>query len=156
MSRTSNLLQALRYADFGIADIVRVALALPAVIGLDVSLRVLGFRRTLRLLELLVPRRLGRAPFCPSSEPGACRFVTAVDRAGFVYRPGVMCLRRSLAVHAWLRWSGVESRIVFGVSQERGAGMLAHAWVEVDGEPVFESGDVKGTALGSFSGGTEP
>jgi hypothetical protein len=53
----------------------------------------------------------------------------------------VTCVPQSLTVHAVLRRLGYESRIVIGAKSP--AEFMAHAWVEVAGEPVGETTDVQ-------------
>lgn len=55
------------------------------------------------------------------------------------------CLQRSLALEHLLRRSGHAAGIRFGV-RRAGAGneLLAHAWVEVDGRPLGEPGEIEG------------
>ncbi|AUB84963.1 hypothetical protein THSYN_26335 [Candidatus Thiodictyon syntrophicum] len=47
------------------------------------------------------------------------------------------CLAQSLTLWAWLRHDGIDSRLQIGVSRDP-AGLAAHAWLEVNGEPINE------------------
>ena len=99
-----------------------------------------GFRRA--ALVALMPRLLrqhhvmdllevldGAAPTGAGADAG--RIVAALRR-----RP-TTCLYRSLAGFASLRAAGEPVRLVIGVRVEQGE-VVAHAWLEQDGEPVGE------------------
>lgn len=64
----------------------------------------------------------------------------AVNRASRLY-PGMKCLARSIALHHLLEKAGYDPVLRIGVvHQEQNFG--AHAWVELDGEPLGEADDV--------------
>ncbi len=147
-----------------IAGLARVALVLPVVVALDASLRLVGFRRTQRLLGWIVPDRTSRtsppgphadAPNNQPPDPRTAAVVQAIDRAGTLYRPGRMCLRRALALWAWLRWQGTPSDIVFGVRRD-GHALTAHAWVEVNGRPLQEPAGLVAQHVALGTVGREP
>ena len=66
------------------------------------------------------------------------------------------CLVQALAARLWLERSGTQSVLRLG-ARRVGGGILAHAWLEVDGTPV--SGGAPSPALAMFerdaSSGTE-
>lgn len=89
------------------------------VLGVDVGLRVGGYRRTSRVLVALSPKPDIRI------ENTRLAYHTArfIDRAAA--RVNASCLRRSLTLWWWLRWKGLPSTIIFGMNATGG-----HAWVE--------------------------
>lgn len=90
------------------------------------------------LLATLTPRHLQpRFARIPSATRTLLRGTDAV--AARVIGPGT-CLFRSLARYAALRQARVDARFVIGVapSPVPGEDFVAHAWIEVGGEPVFE------------------
>jgi hypothetical protein len=80
----------------------------------------------------------------PGSGADARKVVDALRR-----RP-TTCLYRSLAGFASLRAAGEMVRIVVGVRVERGE-VVAHAWLEKDGEPVGEPTDPRPRFAEAFS-----
>lgn len=135
---TDRIVKALLRRQVGGGDVARAAVALPLLVSLDALLRAFGLRRTQRLVGSAVPLRRQRGGVEPAADPRTGAFVLSLDRAGVVFRPGVMCLRRSLAIWAWLRWWGIDSTIVLGVRRDSADGMAAHAWVEQEGVPLYE------------------
>jgi hypothetical protein len=72
------------------------------------------------------------------------RIVYIVGRIYRMRRPGT-CLERSLLAYRYLSGASADPRLVIGVRREA-RDVIGHAWVLVDGTPLFESSD----ALGSF------
>jgi hypothetical protein len=113
-------------------------LALEAVLLLplvELSLRRSGFDRTCRRLARL-SRRRGQWQGPPEEVvPASVRMVSLS-----AYRTPVLtkCLARSLTLSALLGRRGVASEVVIGV-RPGGEPLDAHAWVEVDGQPVNET-----------------
>ncbi len=75
----------------------------------------------------------------PRSDPAAV--ARAVDRAARHHLYPMRCLQRSLALEHLLRQEGHAAAIRFGV--RRGDRLAAHAWVEVDGRPLGEPGEIE-------------
>jgi hypothetical protein len=90
--------------------------------------RLLRQNHVMDLLEMLD----GAAPTGAGADAG--RILAALRR-----RP-TTCLYRSLAGFASLRAAGEPVRLVVGVRVEQGE-VVAHAWLEQDGEPVGEPVD---------------
>ncbi len=103
------------------------------------GLRLVGFQRTARLLAT----GLAAAGRTDASLTAIAR---AVDVAARHQPWRVSCLARSLALRRLLRQLGHDAQLRIGV-QRSGDELHAHAWVEVDGRPLGESGD----ALRDFS-----
>jgi len=102
-----------------------------------------GMRR--RALAALMPRMLEQHDLPDllrlldgSESPGASDEARQVVEA--LRRRPTTCLYRSLAAFASLRATGERVRIVIGVRVEKGE-VVAHAWLEKDGEPVGEPSD---------------
>lgn len=128
------------HGEVGASEVMRAAAALPALVATDLLLRAIGYTRTTRLVELVAPFRWTSGPTDPRTEPGLRSAALAVDRAARFYRPGRMCLRRSLILWAWLRRHGVDAQVVLGVRLPAGGSLVAHAWLEWRSEPLAEPG----------------
>jgi hypothetical protein len=106
--------------------------AASAVVAVKICLVVLGFPRTMRLIERLV------AGCGASVEPGP-EWIERVARGvvtAAVFCPGrVECLEQSMALYYLLRRHGVAADLRFGV---RTMPFAAHAWVMHGGVPVNE------------------
>jgi len=62
---------------------------------------------------------------------------------------GAPCLARSLVVWFLLRRRGIDAVLVIGAADPGDGVLPAHAWVEVDGEPVNDDAGVR-VRYGSF------
>lgn len=104
--------------------------AVPALAASALALRVLGLKRTLKLLDW-VPRG-------HDQHDTSCQTLTsetqAVDRAARALGVGT-CLSKSLALYLRLRRRGIDTRLRIGVSKG-GEIFSAHAWLERDGVPI--------------------
>ena len=56
--------------------------------------------------------------------------------------PGTRCLPRALALQALLRQAGVASELRIGVAKNPKGSLVAHAWVDCDGEPFLRDEDL--------------
>ncbi len=102
-----------------------------------------------RAFATLVAARLGMLIF---SLPVLCRYLeraTGAKPGAYTLReaawaidavsrrtPGTRCLARSLALQALLRNARIESELRIGVVKDASGGLIAHAWVLCDGQPV--------------------
>ena len=117
------------------AVVVRAGLLLPVI---ALSLKVRGFRRTQKSLQKFLPTT--------SREPSrnlcnmTVRMVRAAARYGF---SPASCLEQSLALWFFLGRKGIASELRIGTRNVAGR-FEAHAWVECEGEPLNETGDVHG------------
>jgi hypothetical protein len=99
-------------------------------------------------LRFLPPRRLLRTSGgSPGTTPGSCcdaadgRRAARLVNAAARYSPfPATCLTRSIVLARLLRRRGAAAEIRIGVLRDGSS--LAHAWVEVDGEPVNDTADV--------------
>lgn len=74
----------------------------------------------------------------------AARVVDALDTLLSAGIPFIhaRCWRRAAILHRYLRLTGIETTIVFGVVTDATALKEAHAWLERDGVPFAEPGRV--------------
>jgi hypothetical protein len=116
-------------------------LLIPAV---SVLLRVLGFQRSLSVLERLSRRRSN--PKSLRSEPAdaraVCRLVGTAARHGLC---AATCLRQSLVVWFLLRRRGLPADLRIGVRKTADC-LEAHAWVESNGCTLDGTRGLAGTA----------
>jgi hypothetical protein len=97
----------------------------------QVALPVAGYARTRRWL-----RRLGPGPAAAS--PARLAWLTRQAGRALPRPPG--CLARAMVVESLLRRAGYRPELRFGVRAAAGGGPTAHAWVELDGQPVGDAG----------------
>jgi hypothetical protein len=110
---------------------IEAVLLLPLV---EMSLGRSGYDRTTRRLARLARRGRWRGPV-EDLVPASVRMVSlSASRT----RVPAKCLARSLTLWALLRRRGIEGEVVLGV-RPGGEPLDAHAWVEVDGQPVNET-----------------
>jgi hypothetical protein len=112
----------------------RLACAAVLVI-VTLGLRLGGLRSTTTITRWLIARREGGAPAERTCIP---LVVHHVDLAAAFFPGRARCLERSLALHVCLGWCGVQTTVRLGVQPYP---FTAHAWVELDGEPVGDSKD---------------
>ncbi|MCW5980620.1 MAG: lasso peptide biosynthesis B2 protein [Bryobacteraceae bacterium] len=98
--------------------------------AMNVALRLIPFRRLLRLVERVSPAPgEGEAPPNPSE---AKRLALAVYSAAR-YVPGARCLAQALVLRMLLGWNGTPCRLQIGVAKPDVGRLDAHAWVESGG-----------------------
>lgn len=117
----------------GRAIVLQSLLLLPAV---AVLLRARGMARTTALLER-IQRSAVRAADAPAP-PEIARLVNAV---GSLLR--LQCLPRSMVLCHVLRQRGIAAELRLGVSKPAEGTLSAHAWVELDGQPLDDSADLR-------------
>src|SRR5690349_23636698 len=100
--------------------------------GVRVGLSLLTFGRLQRILALLA-RGHARDPM------PAERIAWAVAAAGRRV-PGATCLVQALAAQVLLARHGLVAELRIGVARAT-EGIEAHAWLELDGEPIFGEPD---------------
>jgi hypothetical protein len=112
------------------------SLACAAVlVVVTLALRLGGLRSTRALTRWLIARRQSGVPAERTCIP---LVVHRVDLAAAFFPGRARCLERSLALHVCLRWCGAQTTVRLGVQPYP---FTAHAWVELDGEPVGDSLD---------------
>jgi len=105
-----------------------------SLVLIDLTLRVLGFRRTMRLL---CRRRCGQIGV-PVPNAWATMMATNVGRAVALYPVRTLCLQQSLGAALALRSMRLDAQLRLGVRLHP---FKAHAWVELGGVPVNDSPD---------------
>ena len=104
-----------------------------ALLLVDLGLRVVGFETLLTWVEPRKSTRLATAADMTVAYSDA----RAIEIAAQHHRVRARCLHRALVLHAWLRRSGLPSRLRIGVRRQAD-GVLGHAWVELQGTVVYE------------------
>ena len=104
-----------------------------AVTFARLSIKLAGFRRTTRLARWLGARIAGRLE---RGEPVEIARRIALAAAFFPGR--AVCLEQSVALYLVLRRYGHSGALRVGVQPYP---FQAHAWIEIDGAPVFENED---------------
>lgn len=118
------------------ATVAAFACILPVI---SLSLRVLGYKRTHALLD-----RLSTHPTHTRRTPGQWLELghhwAHLARLGARWTPAnTSCLRQALLVRTLLRRHGFDPQIQFGVDRHGGS-VDMHAWVELDGHPLGQTG----------------
>jgi hypothetical protein len=111
---------------------------------MDQRLRWLRFSRVRQgagKVEDSSPRRLGG----PTRQQ-IDRIAWSVEVAARQHLHPMHCLVRSLTLQRLLARRGVGTELRLGVSKEQES-LAAHAWVELDGEPISERGPVEARYL---------
>jgi hypothetical protein len=108
---------------------------------MGLGLRLLGLRRLQGLLSHWPLKKPGGVPAETISAVAQAqtRIVQTAARHG-LYR--ATCLRQSLALWWLLRYHGIETNLRIGVKGSDG-GLEAHAWVELQGQPLNDALDVQ-------------
>lgn len=104
------------------------------------GLHTLGYKRMSRLLVRLSPSPVNTLD--PAWGRGRA-FATAnqVNRAAYRGIIKASCLERSLLLWWLLRWQRIRGELRVGVTKDK-TGMLAHAWVEFEGDVVNDRPDI--------------
>ena len=106
------------------------------------------------LLGRLVRHALAPLPAGRPDTRDAHRLARVADVVGDLWPLRSRCLQRSLVLAWLLRRRGIGGRLRIGI--QKGAGdMIAHAWVEVAGEPVNDTRDHCAT-YATFEGADVP
>lgn len=119
-------------------------LLLPLV---EISLKIFGFKRTLRVMEWGVSRRRRKEPTpAPEQVESTVRLVSIAARHG-IHKAG--CLRRAMVAWFLLRRQGIRSELRIGVCKDDAGTLEAHAWVEHEGKVIAdpEAGEGRYKAL---------
>jgi hypothetical protein len=106
----------------------------------SVLIRLLNYQRTERLLARLVSTTPASDATVTEAFAFAARLASLIRIAGRHLPANATCLRQSLLLWWILRRQGLAAQVCIGVST--GDGFAAHAWVEIDGQPVNDVADV--------------
>jgi hypothetical protein len=92
-----------------------------------------------RAFRLITPRSRGlfacERRLAPARLAAVLDEILRLDVAAFT----PICWKRAAILYRYLRLSGRDPRILFGMHKREKPELAAHAWVEVDGVPVFEA-----------------
>jgi hypothetical protein len=106
-------------------------------------LRLAGLRRSQRIFSRLIPHDPARKiEWSEMALAQALRISHLVDLAARHGLYPANCLQRSLALWWMLRRRGIQSELQFGTRKADGR-FEAHAWIEVAGVVLNDSGDVR-------------
>jgi hypothetical protein len=109
--------------------LVVVCLLVVGVNLLRACLRLIGYRRTCRLLTRTSPR-----PLKDELSPGAIRAIGAIGRRSpATGRAYGSCLELGLLKWWALRWFRIDSDLQTGIRKDAAGGYYAHAWLVVGG-----------------------
>jgi hypothetical protein len=95
-----------------------------------VRLRWVGFQATVRRIPGPIVRDVSVDDIAQ-----ARGYAAAIGVAARVQPLRALCLAQSIALHAWLRQTGIPSELRIGVGKA-GTDLKAHAWVELGGTLV--------------------
>jgi len=106
------------------------------IVVLSALARVCSIPRAFRLIT-----PAGRSVFACEKRVAPARLAAVLDG---ILRINVAsftptCWKRAAILYRYLRLSGREPRLLFGAQQREEPALAAHAWVELDGRPVFET-----------------
>ena len=79
----------------------------------------------------IITRRARQHPASRDDIKAACRLAQLAAIAGRHGAVAATCLRQSLLVYGWLRWRGLDPKLLLGIMPENGS-FQAHAWVELE------------------------
>lgn len=100
----------------------------------DAAMRIVGFRRTLK-----IARRLARRPNLTMSRDQAEQVLQRIVSATAFYPGRSQCLEQSIVGYVLLRRRGFDAQLKLGVQPYP---FFAHAWIELDGVALTEAPDL--------------
>ena len=121
-----------------------VAVSVVLLPPIQLMLKSRGLKRTAALLADRSDRPLG-----PNDRDKATAMAEAVSLVAGRKVVGALCLGRSLLLWFLLRRRGMDAALVVGSKGQVDETWMAHAWVELDGQPVNDAADVR-DHYGSF------
>ena len=116
------------------ADKMTLMVAFCGLPGVYLNLRRFGFKNYLARLQH-IPLAEIPPDIETSSVPAQISYL--VNAAARLLFRREACLERSILLWLLLRRRGIESELKIGVANEDSS-MRAHAWVEIDGDPINE------------------
>lgn len=103
---------------------------------LSALIKFLPLPRVLSLVALPARRRTPKES--PVTHTRVALLLDALLATNFLcFTP--TCWKRAPVLHRYLALYGTETRIVFGVRKEAESILAGHAWLEADGQPLFEA-----------------
>jgi hypothetical protein len=91
-----------------------------------------------RALEVVAGRRRDRPALGdPATQERLARSIDLLLSADvWMFKP--ICWKRAAVLHRYLARSGTQTRIIFGVRNDRSGNVTGHAWLEAEGKPILE------------------
>jgi hypothetical protein len=99
------------------------------------ALALFSFATVLTMESRLCAACFGRRAARASSAAG--RVGRAVTRASRYVPAGRHCLTKALAAKLLLAGGGIQAQVRIGVAKDQAGRLIAHAWLEADGEVIF-------------------
>ncbi len=92
-----------------------------------------------RALEIVAGRQSDRPTLVdPVEHQRLARAIDLLLSADvLMFKP--ICWKRAAVLHRYLSQSGTQTRIIFGVRNDRSGTVTGHAWLEVEGQPILET-----------------
>ena len=103
------------------------------VLTLSLLIKVLPLPRVLRLVA--APARKVRRGLSDERLAQLVDLLLGINL--LVFTP--TCWKRAPVLHRYLALNGIQTRILFGVRKNGGPLLDGHAWLERDGQPIFET-----------------
>jgi hypothetical protein len=129
------LLRTARFARRSPRELLLLARMAGWVLALSVLIKLLPLPRAIGLVAT-TPRRVGLHHALP-----AARLAQLIDLLLglnlLVFTP--TCWKRAPVLQRYLALYGMETRIIFGVRKTASDTLAGHAWLEANGQPVFET-----------------
>jgi hypothetical protein len=89
-----------------------------------------------RALEIVAGDNDRRSPERANREDLARAIDLLLSADFLIFKP--ICWKRAAILHRYLSRTGTQTRIIFGVRNERSGKFDGHAWLEADGQPILE------------------
>jgi Transglutaminase-like superfamily len=119
------------------------------VLILSAVVRIWSLPRALRLISI---QGASAGPITDDQElPTAIDAILGANVS--VFKP--ICWKRAAVLHRYVGLRGLESTIVFGVRKEAAGELKGHAWLEHEGQPVFEPAPPAYTVTYTFPSNTK-
>ncbi len=108
-----------------------------------------------RLLGIVTPAQRPLSNSLPKrTEAETSHLIDALHRVNlFVFKP--ICWKRAIVLHRYLRLSGIQTRVVFGVRRRDDQFLAGHAWVEAGNKPLLEAETPDYVVTYSFPDGSQ-
>ncbi|HEU4834213.1 MAG TPA: lasso peptide biosynthesis B2 protein [Pyrinomonadaceae bacterium] len=90
-----------------------------------------------RALAIVAGNNDRRSPEQASHEDLARAIDLLLSADVLIFKP--ICWKRAAVLHRYLSRTGTPTRIIFGVRNEVDGKFDGHAWLEADGQPIFEN-----------------
>lgn len=115
--------------------------------ALRIGLSLLPFATVMRLHRRVCTHKLrarmeSADPLAPDLQARHVERVAWVVQRQVRFVPGAKCLARALAGQVLLAHRGISSELCIGAQRHPHKGMQAHAWLEREGLPILEGGDL--------------